>query len=103
MFNVTTEADLKTVFFDDNPMPSSVMKTSGYGNLSFECGCGSTHGVNDYSIEQVASFRPVKILFKCSTHYTKVKIKGIFTQKCISEATFTVALMDRIIKEKGLN
>ena len=26
--------------------------------------------------------KPVKILFKCSTHYTKVRIKGIFSQAC---------------------
>ncbi len=46
---------------EDTPMPPSVMSTGGYGDLSFECGCGETHGVNDPAILQIASFKPVKI------------------------------------------
>ena len=51
-------------------MPPSVMSTGGYGNLGFDLG-GETHGVNGHDVQQIASFRPVKILFKCQTHYTK--------------------------------
>ena len=102
MKKITTDSGLQAVFYNDNPMPSGVINTSGYGNLGFECGCGKSHGVNDYSIQQIANFRPVKILFKCDTHYTKVSIKGIFSQTCVSEATFTVAFMDKLTREKGL-
>ena len=41
--------------------------------------------VNGFDVDQIASYRPVKILFKCSTHYTKVRIKGIFSRSSISE------------------
>ena len=102
MKKITTDSGLQAVFHNDNPMPSGVINTSGYGNLGFECGCGKSHGVNDYSIQQIANFRPVKILFKCDTHYTKVSIKEIFSQTCVSEATFTVAFMDKLTREKGL-
>ena len=102
MKRITTESELQEIFHNDNPMPPGVIDTSGYGNLGFECGCGKTHGVNDYSIQQIANFRPVKIMFKCDTHYTKVRIKGIFSQTCVSEATFKVSFMDKLTREKGL-
>ena len=89
-------------FFDDNPMPPGVIDTAGYRNLGFDCGCGDTHGVNDPSIQQIANFRPVKVLFKCSSHYTKVRIKGIFSQTCVSEATWSISLSDEIVKKRGL-
>ena len=71
---IKTVDELMSAFTEDTPMPAGVMKTVGYGNLGFECGCGEFHGVNSYDVQQIASFRPVKILFKCSTHYTKVRI-----------------------------
>ena len=87
---------------EDAPMPPSVMSTAGYGNLGFDCGCGEIHGVNGYDVQQIASFRPVKILFKCKTHYTKVRIKGIFKQTCVSEWTCENSLLSKITKDKGL-
>ena len=99
---IKTEEELKEVFHDDNPMPPGVIDTAGYRNLGFDCGCGDTHGVNDPSIQQIANFRPVKVLFKCSSHYTKVRIKGIFSQTCVSEATWSISLSDKIVKKRGL-
>ena len=61
---IKSEEELKEVFHDDNPMPPGVIDTAGYRNLGFDCGCGDTHGVNDPSIQQIANFRPVKVLFK---------------------------------------
>ena len=87
---------------EDAPMPPSVMSTGGYGDLSFECGCGETHGVNDPAILQIASFKPVKILFKCKTFYTKVRIKGIFKQTCISEWACSIKLVSSITKKLNL-
>ena len=86
----------------DQPMPPHVMKTEGYSDLEFECGCGMSHGVNDPSVEKIASFRPIKILFKCKSHYTKVRIKGVFSQTCISEWTCQNKLLRSFVEEKNL-
>ena len=102
MREIKTEKELTKLMMEDPPMPPSVMNTEGYGNLGFECGCGDFHGVNDPRIQQIASYRPVKIMFKCETHYTKVRIKGIFKQTCISEWTCKNSLLSKIVKKRGL-
>lgn len=102
MREIKTEKELTELMMEDPPMPPSVIKTEGYGNLGFECGCGGFHGVNDPLIQQIASYRPVKIMFKCETHYTKVRIKGIFKQTCISEWTCKNSLLSKIVEKKGL-
>lgn len=102
MKEIKTEKELTEMMMQDPPMPPSVINTTGYGNLGFECGCGKFHGVNEHGIQQIASYRPVKILFKCYTHYTKVRIKGIFKQTCISEWTCKNTLLAKIVKSKGL-
>ena len=99
---IKTEKELSEAMLEDPPMPTSVMKTSGYGNLGFECGCGEMHGVNEHGIQQIASYRPVKIMFKCKTHYTKVRIKGIFRQTCLSEWTCKNSLLSKIVKKREL-
>ena len=102
MRDIKTEKELTKLMMEDPPMPPSVINTAGYGNLGFECGCGDFHGVNDPRIQQIASYRPVKIMFKCETHYTKVRIKGIFKQTCISEWTCKNSLLSKIVKKRGL-
>ena len=99
---VKTVKELMTAFTEDTPMPASVMKTEGYHNLGFECGCGKWHEVNDHDVQQIASFRPVKILFKCSTNYTKVRIKGFFSQTCISEWTCKNSIAGDFVKKHNL-
>ena len=102
MKKIKTEKELTEVFHNDNPMPPGVIDTAGYKNLGFDCGCGDVHGVNDPLVQQIANFRPVKVLFKYSSHYTKVRIKGIFSQTCVSEATWPISLTDDIVKKRGL-
>ena len=102
MKEIKTKEELTKAMMENPPMPASVMKTSGYRNLGFDCGCGNLHGVNEIGIQQIASFRPVKILFKCEIHYTKVRIKGFFKQTCISEWTCKNSLMSKFVREKGL-
>ncbi len=102
MKEIKNEKELMEAMQEDAPMPPSVMSTGGYGNLGFDCGCGEIHCVNGYDVQQIASFRPVKILFKCKTHYTKVRIKGIFKQTCVSEWTCKNSLLSKITKDKGL-
>ena len=99
---IKTKEEYMGAMQEDAPMPPSVMSTGGYGNLGFECGCGEMHGVNDLEVQQIASFRPVKILFKCKTFYTKVRIKGIFKQTCISEWTCKTKLESKIVEKLGL-
>lgn len=102
MRKIKTETELEEVMMEDTPMPAGVINTGGYRNLGFECGCGIEHGVNDPNITQIANYRPVKVLFKCSTHYTKVRIKGFFKQTCVSEVTWPITLTDKIVKDRGL-
>ena len=99
---IDTEEEYTEAIMEEQAMPASVMKTGGYFDLSFECGCGQCHGVNDPTVQQIASFRPVKILFKCKTHYTKVRIKGIFKQTCISEWTCKNSLAADFAKKRGV-
>lgn len=99
---IKTVDELMSAFTEDTLMPAGVMKTEGYGSLGFECGCGEFHGVNAYDVQQIASFRPVKILFKCSTHYTKVRIKGIFSQTCISEWTCENSIAADYVEKNNL-
>ena len=99
---INTADEMMKAFQEDTPMPAGVMKTEGYRNLGFECGCGQWHGVNAHDVQQIASFRPVKILFKCSTHYTKVQIKGIFSQSCISEWTCKNSIAADFVKKHDL-
>tara|TARA_B100000686_G_C16607757_1_gene872131 strand:+ start:68 stop:376 length:309 start_codon:yes stop_codon:yes gene_type:complete len=102
MKKIKTEKELSEFMLGEPPMPPGVIDTTGYGILGFDCGCGKTHGVNDPNIQQIANYKPVKVLFKCSTHYTKVRIKGIFSQTCVSEATWPIKLVDESVKKKGL-
>ena len=64
---IKTEEELSKIMLEDAPMPPGVINTSGYKNLGFDCGCGDIHEVNDPSIKQIANYRPVKVLFKCSS------------------------------------
>ena len=100
MRTIESKYEFLAAMAEQNAMPASVMSTGGYGNLGFDCGCGEMHAVNGYDVEQIASFRPVKILFKCKSHYTKVRIKGIFKQTCISEWTCKIPIAEGKTKSK---
>ena len=100
MRTIESKYEFLTAMAEQTAMPASVMSTGGYRNLGFDCGCGEMHAINGYDVEQVASFRPVKILFKCKSHYTKVRIKGIFRQTCIPEWTCKVSIAEGKTKSK---
>ena len=102
MKKIKSEKELTELLLEDPPMPAGVIDTTGYRNLGFDCGCKKTHAVNDPSIKQIANFRPIKVLFKCSTHYTKVRIKGFIFQKCVPEATWPIKLSSKIVKKYKL-
>ena len=44
---IKTEKEYIEALMEQQPMPPSVMKTGGYLDLSFECGCGKTHKYNN--------------------------------------------------------
>ena len=100
MRTIESKYEFLAAMAEQNAMPASVMSTGGYGNLGFDCGCGEMHAVNGYDVEQIVSFRPVKILFKCKSHYTKVRIKGIFKQTCISEWACKIPIAEDKTKSK---
>ena len=100
MRTIESKYEFLAAMAEQNAMPASVMSTGGYSNLGFDCGCGEMHAVNGYDVEQIASFRPVKILFKCKSHYTKVRIKGIFKQTCISEWACKIPIAEGKTKSK---
>ena len=85
--------------------PPDKIDTKGYGNLQFDCGCGSQHGVNQFGIEKIAVMMrgmKWKVVFKCPKNYTAVSIKGFLKQKCISEWTSEVSLLENWVEENGL-
>lgn len=92
MHSITTVEALSEQFSSEQMMPPETLVTNGYGGLIFECGCGDTHGVNESQVEVVGCFHPVGFLFKCSSHYTRVNIKGWFKQRC--ESIYTIKNSD---------
>ena len=99
---IKTESALSAAFKQDPLMPPHVILTEGYGNLGYDCGCGKAHGVNDPSIKKIACARPVKVLLKCKSFYTMVRIKGIFSQTAISEWACPIKLVDNVVTKRGL-
>lgn len=64
----------------------TAIKTKGYGNLYYECGCGDDHNVNDDEVLKFAAAPIIKLILLCPNNfYTFIKIKGFFKQTCISE------------------
>jgi len=102
MKQLTTREQFVLELHKEKVIPPSRINTEGYGQLKFECGCGEFHGVNDHRIEIVASYMPVKILFKCSSNYTKVHVKGFFKQKCLSLWTIKTDLVQDITQDLNL-
>ena len=99
MKEIKNHKDFVVELHKEMPNPPGTIPTKGYGQLQFECGCGALHGVNDYEILIVATYFPVKVLFLCSSHYTKVQIKGLLKQKCLSLWTIKADLVKDIAKD----
>lgn len=70
-------------------LPADTMNTQGYKNLSYWCGCERFHGVNDSDVTVAACVLPVQFVFACESHFTFVKMKGIF--KISTESIWTYA------------
>ena len=73
-----------------------------YGALTFECGCGNEHVLEETT--HVTCAFPVKFLFQCSNGITTlVRVKGIFKQKSYSEWFCKSSLFDKFNKMKPIN
>ena len=59
-------------------LPPHASKLDGYGNLGYSCGCGQFHGVNSPLVTKVATALPVQFVLACPTHYTLVRMRGLF-------------------------
>lgn len=74
--------------------PISAFNLAGYGNLYFECGCGTKHLVNHGAVAIMAA-HPVSVLFRCiNGFYSMVRIKGLFSQKAITEWYCEASLLE---------
>ena len=99
---IKSEEEISKIFNSEKPMPSNTLNTEGYKSLGYECGCGQFHGVNAPGIEKVACYYPVAFMFKCSSHYTKVEIKGWLRQQCYSIYSFEIKFFDQFLKDRNL-
>jgi len=90
--------ELASELHKENLLLPDKIQTKGYGQLRFDCGCGQSHGVNDQDVQVVGTYLPVKIIFKCPRSYTKVQIKGLFKQKCLSLWAVPADVVDDLFK-----
>lgn len=76
----------------------TAIKTKGYGNLYYECGCGDDHNVNDDKVLKFAAAPIIKLILLCPNNfYTFIKIKGFFKQTCISEWSSSRKIFEKAI------
>lgn len=75
------------------------LTSTNYPNkVTFSCGCGELHRVNDSSNKIISIALPVKFLFECKNNYVSfVHVKGIFVQKANCLWTCTSKLYDDVI------
>ena len=61
--------------------PNKLTSTNYNDKVTFECGCGKVHRVNDPSNRVFATALPVKMVIDCENGYvTFFQIKGFFRQ-----------------------
>jgi hypothetical protein len=88
---------LEDIASNESWVPADKLNPSGYGGLSFECGCGEKHTLATTPYVMCAT--PVKFLTQCTNGITTlVRVKGIFSQTCHSEWFCKSALMDKYLK-----
>jgi len=75
------------------------IKTKGYGDVYFECGCGQKHNINDNSVTKINSLTFMKLLVLCNNDFVSlIQIKGFVGVKI--NTLFTVS---GTILKKGLS
>lgn len=76
----------------------TAIKTKGYGDLYYDCGCGNSHNVNDEEMSKFAAAPIVKLIMLCpKKFYTFIKIKGFFKITCITEWSASKKIFEKAI------
>ena len=77
MKEIKTYEDLKNEFKKYKIIRRNTLRTRGYVNRIFECGCGKLHDVNEVKILMCALL--VRFVFKCTKNISSmVKVSGFF-------------------------
>ena len=98
MKKIKTYEDLKNEFKKYKIIPRNTLRTRGYVNRIFECGCGKLHDVNEVKILMCALL--VRFVFKCTKNISSmVKVSGFFKKKCTTEWFCKSKLVEKFIKE----
>ena len=71
--------------------------------VTFECGCGTVHRVNDPSNRVFATAIPVKLVIDCENGYvTFFQIKGFFTQTVTSIWSTKATVFTKALEKLGM-
>ena len=71
--------------------------------VTFECGCGTAHRVNDPSNRVFATALPVKMVIDCENGYvTFFQIKGFFKQTVTSIWSTKATIFTQALEKLGL-
>ena len=71
--------------------------------VTFECGCGTVHRVNDPSNRVFATALPVKLVIDCENGYvTFFQIKGFFTQTVTSIWSTKATVFTKALEKLGM-
>ena len=71
--------------------------------VTFECGCGTVHRVNDPSNRVFATALPVQLVIDCENGYvTFFQIKGFFTQTVTSIWSTKATVFTKALEKLGM-
>ena len=83
--------------------PNKLTSTKYNDKVTFECGCGTFHKVNDPSNRVFATALPVKLVIDCENGFvTFFQIKGFFTQTVTSIWSTKATIFTKALEKLGL-
>lgn len=83
--------------------PNKLTSTNYNDKVTFECGCGKVHRVNDPSNRVFATALPVKMVIDCENGYvTFFQIKGFFKQTVTSIWSTKATIFTQALEKLGL-
>ena len=83
--------------------PNKLTSTKYNDKVTFECGCGTFHKVNDPSNRVFATALPVKLVIDCENGFvTFFQIKRFFTQTVTSIWSTKATIFTKALEKLGL-
>jgi len=83
--------------------PNKLTSTKYNDKVTFECGCGTFHKVNDPSNRVFATALPVKLVIDCENGFvTFFQIKGIFSLTVTSIWSTKAIIFTKALEKLGL-